>query len=78
MANPQCPRCKSYKTLSLRILCIATGLSAAGCLGPIFLLVFFPLMPVTFIGGLIVAGVGLAQGKKFVCQDCKEKFEVRK
>jgi len=60
------------------MLCIATGFSAAGCLGFIFLIIFFPLTPIFVIGGLVVVGFGIAQGKKkFVCQDCKEKFEVQ-
>jgi hypothetical protein len=60
------------------MLCVATGFSAVGCLAPIFLIVFFPLMPIAFIGGIVVVVFGIAQGKKkFVCQECKEKFEAR-
>ncbi len=78
MANPQCPRCKSYKTYSERMILIATGFSLGGCGGFIFLIIFFPLTPILVIVGLVMALIGAFHKKKrYMCWECKEKFEVK-
>lgn len=76
MANPQCPRCQSYKTQSMTVLMVATGLVLSGCGTIIFLILFFPLAPIAFLAGIVMALTSPAQKGKFSCQDCRNTFKI--
>jgi hypothetical protein len=75
--NPECPKCKSHKTISDRAAMVAIGFGCMGCLGPIFLVIFFPIaflmIPMAFFMFLAAA---LHKGKGYTCQACQFRFEA--
>lgn len=65
--------------MSVRSMTIAAGFASVGCATPIFLILFFPLAPVFFIIGVIVAIAGFfKKGNEFTCRECQEKFHLNK
>lgn len=80
----QCPNCKSYKTTSQTVYLISSGFAVAGCLGGIFLIVFFPLVVIILPVGLLLIVIAILdriyrgiRGKpvKYKCGTCGVWFE---
>lgn len=74
----QCPNCNSFKTMSSKLFTFAMGLTSAGCVGPIFMVLLFPLGIILALVGLsmIVASPFLKKGDYF-CQSCHLKFKSK-
>lgn len=65
--------------MSIRSMIIAAGFASVGCATPILLILFFPIAPFFFIGGVIMAIAGFfKKGKEFTCRECQEKFHLNK
>ncbi len=79
MAQVQCPKCGSYKTMSDRMIALAVGIGLL-LVGGLFGVFVFPLflIPIGFIFILVAI---FQKAKKWTCNACKYKFpasEVKK
>gem|GEM_PF-3053952 len=73
----QCPNCKSFKTTSSKMLTFILGAMSVGCLGPMFLIIFFPLgILAVLIGFIFMCMSPFVKNKNYLCQSCNHRFKL--